>query len=79
MSTPTPNSEQATLYRIEVEGRLSRRAGLRIGDRVASAGPNTVLDLEVADQSALLGRLRRIHDLNLRLVRVTRIDTMTNR
>ena len=41
---------------------------------VSSVNGQTVLDVRVADQSALHGILRRIHDLHLKLVSVERFD-----
>lgn len=63
------------LYRLEIRGTLGRDGSRWFGaDTVSCAGPNTVLLLRVADQSDLHGRLRRVHDLNLELVAVQRLD-----
>lgn len=65
-------------YRLEVEGRVGARWSAWFeADAIRAAGPNTVLDVRVADQSELYGRLRRIHDLNLRLVSAARIPDNT--
>ncbi len=62
-------------YRLEIRGTLGPSGSRWFGaETVWSAGPNTVLLLRVADQSDLHGRLRRVHDLNLELVAVHRLD-----
>jgi hypothetical protein len=38
-----------------------------------SVGDRTVLEIEVLDQAQLHSVLRRVHDLNLRLVSVARV------
>jgi hypothetical protein len=64
-----------TLYRVEIEGPLPDRSARRFdAERVEPAGSNTRLQLRVADQAELLGRVRRIHDLNLRLVSLHRVS-----
>ena len=63
------------VYRLEVEGRIGQRwRDWFDADSVRTAGDRTILEVRVADQSELYGRLRRIHDLNLRLIAVTRAD-----
>lgn len=63
------------VYRLEVEGRVGERwRDWFDADSVRTAGDRTVLEVRVADQSELYGRLRRIHDLNLRLIAVTRAE-----
>lgn len=62
------------LYRLEIDGPVSDGwVDWFEADTVTPRGEHTVLDVRVADQAELYGRLRRIHDLNLRLVSVTRI------
>ncbi len=69
----TPDRD-LVLYRLEVGGRIpSSWAGWFDADTITTVGDLTVLDVRVADQAELYGRLRRIHDLNLRLISVTRI------
>lgn len=63
------------VYRLEVEGRIGQRwSGWFDADTIRVAGDRTILEVKVADQSELYGRLRRIHDLNLRLIAVTRLE-----
>jgi hypothetical protein len=65
----------SVLYRVEVAGAP---AGSWLewfaAEAVRTVGENTILDIRVADQAEILGRLRRIHDLNLRLISVTRVE-----
>jgi len=62
-------------YRLEVRGAISAGWARWFGaDTVTPAGLRTVIELRVADQSELYGRLRRIHDLNLQLISVLRLD-----
>jgi hypothetical protein len=66
---------EAVLYRVEVAGVLAASwPEWFAADAVRTVGENTILDVWVADQAELLGRLRRVHDLNLRLISVTRKD-----
>lgn len=63
-------------YRLEVAGRVAAGwAEWFEADTIRPAGEHTVIEIEVSDQSELFGRLRRIHDLNLRLRSVTRLPT----
>lgn len=69
------DGEEGVLYRLEVQGAIRSRWSRWFGaDTVTPAGPNTLIQVRVADQSDLYGRLRRIHDLNLQLVSVQRVD-----
>ena len=62
---------EATLYRLEVAGRVPVAWKERFGAHAMRRnGENTVLEIRVRDQSELFGRLRRVHDLNLRLISV---------
>ncbi|MFH1763499.1 MAG: hypothetical protein ABIF09_04825 [Gemmatimonadota bacterium] len=71
----TPDRD-LVLYRLEVGGRIPASwAGWFEADTITMVGDLSVLDVRVADQAELYGRLRRIHDLNLRLISVTRIGT----
>ena len=66
---------ESVLYRVVVAGTLaSSSPEWFAADAVRTAGENTILDVRVADQAELLGRLRRAHDLNLRLISVTRVE-----
>lgn len=61
-------------YRLEVGGAVGPGwMAWFEADAVTQVGTNTVLEVEVADQAELYGRLRRIHDLNLRLISLTRL------
>lgn len=61
-------------YRIEVEGEIRESWTEWFGDVSLETIPGgTILELEVADQAALHGVLRRIHDLRLTLVRIVRL------
>jgi len=66
---------ESVLYRVEVAGALAASwPEWFAADAVRTVGENTILDVRVADQAELLGRLRRVHDLNLRLISVTRVE-----
>jgi hypothetical protein len=66
--------EGGLLYRLEIEGTLPEARSTWLGaDTVAPRGSNTVIHVQVADQSDLYGRLRIIHDLNLQLISVQRL------
>ena len=66
---------ESVLYRIEVAGALAASwPEWFAADAVRTLGENTILDIRVADQAELLGRLRRVHDLNLRLISVKRVE-----
>lgn len=66
---------ESVLYRVEVAGALAASwPEWFAADAVRTVGENTILDVRVADQAELLGRLRRVHDLNLRLISLTRVE-----
>lgn len=68
----------AMQYRLEVAGVIPPDwAGWFDADSVTPAVDATILTIRVADQSELYGRLRRIHDLNLRLISMTRVRPET--
>jgi len=72
----TPNPD-ALLYRLEIGSAVDGRWADWFGaETVRAEGDTTVLEVRVADQSELYGRLRRIHDLNLKLISVTRVPTL---
>lgn len=77
MTTPrrhTPRTD-ATRFRVEVEGAVGRVAVDWLeAEPVGEGTGTTVLEVRVADQAELYGRLRRIHDLNLTLVSLRRLD-----
>ena len=63
------------VYRLEVEGSLNPTWNPWLeAESIVPAGSTTVLHVRVADQAELYGRLRRIHDLNLRLISLCRTD-----
>ena len=66
-------NDRRVVYRIRVSGRIPAtwRAWFD-ADTVTADGDDTLLEVRVADQAELYGRLRRIHDLNLRLLGVER-------
>ena len=60
-----------TVYRLEIGGSVGVSwAEWFEADTIAPCGDNTVVEVRVTDQAELYGRLRRIHDLNLRLIAV---------
>lgn len=64
-------SRDTVLYRLVVAGRLEESWLDWFGADVVDPGDEeTVLWVRVADQAELFGRLRRIHDLNLKLLRL---------
>ena len=70
-----PSAEAPVHYRIVLDNVLGTGAAAWFEEAVLhAAGEQTVLDVVVADQAALHGILRRIHDLHLKLVSVARID-----
>ena len=70
----TAGADGPMAYEIEVGGQVGPRwRDWFEADAVIPAGSNTILRVRVADQSELYGRLRRIHDLNLRLIALTRV------
>ena len=68
-------SDGALHYRMELEGELPPEWAAWFGARsMVTVAGRTQLEFEVADQAALYGVLRRVHDLHLQLVSLTRID-----
>lgn len=66
--------EGTVLYRLEVAGRVSPSwVAWFEADTITPAGDTTYLEVRVADQAELYGRLRRIHDLNLPLISLRRL------
>jgi hypothetical protein len=65
-------ADRIAIYRVEVEGLVAPDwIDWFKADTITPAGDNTALEVRVVDQAELYGRLRRIHDLNLRLISVT--------
>ncbi len=74
-SPRTPDPPHLTRFRLVIEGRLAPERVRWLGGReIRPDPPHTVIEVYVLDQADLFGRLRRIHDLNLRLVSVRRCD-----
>lgn len=77
-SRPFPSDALTATYRIVLEGKLGDGARSWFEDAdITATGSRTELVVVATDQAALHGVLRRIHDLHLKLVSVTRIDTQT--
>jgi hypothetical protein len=71
---PTPG--EPVVYRIRLAGRLDRRWTERFeGMDVTPEEGDTLLTGPVADQAALHGLLRKVRDLGLPLISVTRAQT----
>lgn len=62
-------------YRLELEGELPQEWAAWFGARhIVTVAGRTQLELVVADQAALYGVLRRVHDLHLQLISLARIE-----
>lgn len=67
-----------THYRLELEGDIPQEwAGWFNAAAVVRKEGRTEIEVEVPDDSALHGLLRRVQDLRLRLVSLTRIEPKT--
>jgi hypothetical protein len=74
-SDRTAESHEPLEYRLELEGELAEDwAGWFGAAEVTTEAGRTVLLLVVPDQAALHAALRRVHDLNLRLIALTRVN-----
>ena len=63
--------DQPGIYRIKIQGRLSRRLQDRFDEMAVSVdGPITTFTGKIADQSALYGLVARVRDLGLPLILV---------
>jgi len=73
MHRPTPElMSGSTTYRVLVAGPVGDGwAEWFDAERVVAGLGTTKIDVRVADQAELLGRLRRLHDLNLRILELT--------
>lgn len=71
-----PTGHEGTRYVVRVSGHLHPRWSARLDGMTLTHldDGTTVLDGEVADQSALHGLLRTLSDLGLPLVSLTRVD-----
>lgn len=78
MSNERRDKESVVHYRLEVEGELGDEwADWFAARSLRAGGGRTVVDLEVVDQAQLQGILRRLPDLHLTLVSLTRLDPST--
>jgi hypothetical protein len=74
-SQHTANSSEPLRYRLELEGEVAEEWGSWFAaDRVVRGAGRTVLEFSVTDQAALFGVLRRVHDLHLPLISLTRVE-----
>jgi hypothetical protein len=74
--TPTPGPDQASVYQIRIGGHLDLRWGAWF-DHLAvtpEADGTTLLTGPVIDQAALHGLLRKVRDLGLPLLSITRVE-----
>ncbi len=74
---PKPDPSQPMVYQIRIKGHLGPQwtdwfGGLTI---TLEEGGETLLTCPVADQAALYGLLRKVRDLGLPLISVTRAQT----
>lgn len=74
---PTTNSSQATVYRIRLEGHLGPGwTGWFEGMTITlEEGGDTLLAGPVLDQAVLHGLLKKVRDLGMPLISVTRVET----
>ncbi len=77
----TPDRPEAGRYEIRLTGRLDAHWGAWFDGLTVSQDSDgtTVISGPIADQSALHGVLRRVRDLGLPLVSVTRVDADQSR
>jgi hypothetical protein len=65
------------VYRLVVEGEVGAEWTAWFGDAaIVAASGRTTMELDVADQAELHGLLRRVHDLNLKIVALLRQDVL---
>ena len=68
-TTPPTTRDEAAVYRMTVRGRIGRGWREWFGaDALRPGDTTTEIVVRVADQAELLGRLRRVVDLDLQLV-----------
>jgi hypothetical protein len=64
----------ATNYQVRVSGTIPSELLAELSDMTISVGPpESVLDGELPDQSALLGLISRMHGMGLRLIEIRRL------
>jgi hypothetical protein len=70
-----PGGRGRAHYRLVVEGELGQEWASWFGADSAAAGDNlTAIELYAADQADLHGLLRRVADMNLRILELVRVD-----
>jgi hypothetical protein len=74
---PKTDPDQPLVYQIRLQGHLGRNWTHWFGDVTITLeeGGETLLTGQVADQAALHGLLRKVRDLGLPLISVTRAQT----
>jgi hypothetical protein len=74
---PKTDPDQPLVYQIRLQGHLGRNWTHWFGDVTITLeeGGETLLTCPVADQAALFGLLRKVRDLSLPLISVTRAQT----
>ncbi|HZC01612.1 MAG TPA: hypothetical protein VE844_09685 [Gammaproteobacteria bacterium] len=74
---PKTDPDQPLVYQIRLQGHLGRNWTHWFGDVTITLeeGGETLLTCPVADQAALYGLLRKVRDLSLPLISVTRAQT----
>ncbi|MBA3636591.1 MAG: hypothetical protein H0W57_09260 [Rubrobacteraceae bacterium] len=74
---PTTDPDQPLVYQIRLQGHLGRNWTDWFGDVTITLEDNgeTLLTGPVVDQAALYGLLRKVRDLGLPLISVTRAQT----
>lgn len=72
-----PDSGGPMVYAIRIQGHLGRHWLASFGDATLTleAGGDTLLTCTVADQAALHAILRKVRDLGLPLLAVTRLES----
>ena len=72
-----PEQDQAMIYQIRIKGHLGPQWADWFGGVTITLEDNgeTLLTCPVADQAALYGLLRKVRDLGLPLISVTRAQT----
>lgn len=69
------NDGETLHYRLELEGEVAEEWGSWFAaDTVTREAGRTLLEFSVTDQAALFGVLRRVHDLHLPLISLTRVE-----
>ena len=74
------DADEPTLYKIRIKGQLDHQWTDWFGGFAITLQPNgdTLLSGPIVDQAALHGVLRRVRDLGIPLVSITRRDCQSN-